>query len=179
MSLDKFGLGGVFYIGRLSTCVSATSVCLQTTPTSGRWIMRPVPLIQVPDIFRSGRNGELKVMEPVAEIWRRDDLGIVRQCVLPRPVCRRRLSASGPCRRRPYTGSRRPVLLIRVPDFSGPAGTEKTKLRNLSQRSSVVMISAWSGGRQMSLTDRSWQNTPQKPNLSKLVRGWAEKINLL
>ena len=41
--------------------------------------MRPVLLIRVPDIFRSGRNGELKVMEPVAEIWHRDNFSMVRR----------------------------------------------------------------------------------------------------
>ena len=93
--------------------------------------MRPVPLIQVPDIFRSGRNGELKVMEPVAEIWRRDDFGMVRQCVLPRPVCRRRLSASGPCRRCVYAGSRRLVLLIRVPDIFWSGGNGELEVTEL------------------------------------------------
>ena len=41
--------------------------------------MRPVPLIRVPDIFWSGGNGELEVMEPVAEIWRWDNFGVVQR----------------------------------------------------------------------------------------------------
>ena len=40
--------------------------------------MRPVLLIGVPDIFRSGGNGELEVTELVAEIRRRDDYGVVQ-----------------------------------------------------------------------------------------------------
>ena len=70
-------------------------------------------------------------MEPIAEIWRGDNFGMVRQCVLPRPVCRRRLSASGPCRRRVYAGSRRPVLLIRVPDIFWSGGNGELEVTEL------------------------------------------------
>ena len=41
--------------------------------------MLPVPLIRVPDIIRSGRNGELESAEPVAQIRRPDDVGVVRR----------------------------------------------------------------------------------------------------
>ena len=41
--------------------------------------MRPVPLIRVPDIIRSGGNRELEATELVAEIQRRDDIGVVRR----------------------------------------------------------------------------------------------------
>ena len=53
-----------------------------------------------------------------------DELGQVRpqRCVLPRRVCRQRLSASGPRRRRPNTGSIQPVPLIRVPDIIRSGG---------------------------------------------------------
>ena len=41
--------------------------------------MQPVLLIRVPDIFWSGRNGELEATEPVAEIRRPDNIGVVWQ----------------------------------------------------------------------------------------------------
>ena len=41
--------------------------------------MRPVLLIRVPDIIRSGGNRELEATELVAEIQRRDDIGVVRR----------------------------------------------------------------------------------------------------
>ena len=41
--------------------------------------MRLVPLIRVPDIIRSSRNGELEATELVAEIQCRDDIGVVRR----------------------------------------------------------------------------------------------------
>ena len=54
-----------------------------------------------------------------------------RQCVLLRPVCWRRLSASGPRRRRLNTGSIQPVPLIRVPDIIRSGGNGELEATEL------------------------------------------------
>ena len=71
---------------RPQRCVLPRPVCRRRLSASGQSrrrpdarSMRPVPLIRVPDIFRSGRNGELEATEPVAEIRCQDNVGVVWQ----------------------------------------------------------------------------------------------------